>query len=215
MGNHVVTPRGPYDSDESAKIDAASLPVEVQEMWEVMLRLDPTWRIEEWLAKRAREEMKLVEANLSKEKMRLEQRLGRVKALSERMKKSGHEIEEINWNDPHQKNLFDLFSSESPDNENEISMESEIEEDEHPAAMMLDYLPGEECDDPLLAIAAQHILLLMEEKIANNGLPVPLEDIGNPLEKQGLNPDEVIEAVEWLLERNEIIEVDEDQFTLN
>ena len=211
-----MTSRGPYDSDESAKIDAASLPVEVRDLWEMMLRLDPTWRIEDWLVKRASEELKLVEANLSKERMRLEQRLGRVKTLSERMRKAGAPIDEINWTDPHQRNLFDIFSSESSIEEDIIEEESEEEsEEEHPVAMLLDYLPGNECDDPLLAIVAQHILLQMEEVSASVNQPLSLETLGDTLETQGINPDEVIEALEWLLERGEIIEVDEDQFALN
>ena len=42
-----------------------------------------------------------------------------------------------------------------------------------------------------------------------------LEDIGGELEGRGIHPDEVIEALEWLLEKAEIVEVDEDKFSPN
>ncbi len=216
MGNLDVTTRGPSEPDESTKIDAGTLPVELRELWEVMLRLDPHWNIENWLAKRASEELKLVEANLAKEQMRLEQRLSRVNTLAERMKRRGMQIDEIKWNDPHQRNLFDIFPHEKQSDVDELEQENvEPSEEEHPAAILLDYLPGETGDDPLLAIVAQHILLEMDELLSEGNLPVNLDEIGDSLESQGVNPDEVIEALEWLLQQGEITEVDEDKFTLN
>nr|AIF03063.1 hypothetical protein [uncultured marine group II/III euryarchaeote KM3_160_F12] len=211
-----MTTRGPSEPDESTKIDAGTLPVELRELWEVMLRLDPHWNIEKWLANRASEELKLVEANLAKEKMRLEQRLSRVTALAERMRKRGIQIDEIKWNDPHQRNLFDIFPHEQEGEGEESEQESaEPIDEEHPAAILLDYLPGETGDDPLLAIVAQHILLEMDELLSEGSLPVSLDELGDSLESQGINPDEVIEALEWLLQQGEISEVDEDKFTIN
>ena len=216
MGNLVVATRGPSEPDESRKIDAGTLPVELRELWEVMLRLDPHWNIEEWLARRAAEELKLVQANLAKEKMRLEQRLSRVNTLAERMRRRGIQVDEIKWNDPHQRNLFDIFPHVQEGENEELEQESpEPFEEEHPAAILLDYLPGETGDDPLLAIVAQHILLEMDELSATESLPISLDELGDSLESQGINPDEVIEALEWLLEQGEITEVDEDQFTIN
>ena len=211
-----MTTRGPSEPDERSKIDAGTLPVELRELWEVMLRLDPHWNIEEWLAKRAAEELKLVEANLGKEKMRLEQRLSRVNTLAERMRRRGIQVDEIKWNDPRQRNLFDIFPHEQEGESEELEeANAEPIEDAHPAAILLDYLPGEPSDDPLLAIVAQHILLEMDELSSEGNLPVSLDGLGNSLESQGINPDEVIEALEWLLEQGEISEVDEDQFTIN
>lgn len=209
-----MTTRGPSEPDESTKIDAGTLPVELRELWEVMLRLDPHWNIEEWLAKRASEELKLVESNLAKEKMRLEQRLSRVTVLAERMRRRGIQIDEIKWNDPHQRNLFDIFPHEQEGEELEQESAEPIDE-EHPAAILLDYLPGETGDDPLLAIVAQHILLEMDDLLSEGSLPVSLDELGDSLESQGINPDEVIEALEWLLHQGEISEVDEDKFTIN
>ncbi|DAC50123.1 MAG TPA: hypothetical protein HA340_04230 [Candidatus Thalassarchaeaceae archaeon] len=215
IGNLAVTARGPYDTDESAKIDASTLPVEVRDLWETMLRLNPNWRIEDWMANRAKEELKIIDANLAKERMRLEQRLGRINALSELMRKKGIEVDEIKWNDPHQRNLFDIFSSEAEAVDEDASDEEVPVEEAHPATMLLDYLPNDGGDDPLMAIVAQLILLKFDEAAAEDKLPLNLEEIGDELEGRGVNPDEVIEALEWLLEKKEIIEIDEDQFTLN
>ena len=162
-----------------------------------------------------KEELKIIEVNLAKERMRLEQRLGRVNALSELMRKKGIEVDEIKWNDPHQRNLFDIFSLEAEAVDEDASDEEEIEEEAHPATVLLDYLPSDGGDDPLLAIVAQLILLKFDEAAAEGKLPLSLEEIGGELEGRGVNPDEVIEALEWLLENSEIIEIDEDQFTLN
>ncbi len=211
-----MTARGPYDTDESAKIDASTLPVEVRDLWETMLRLNPNWKIEDWMSKRASEELKIIDANLAKERMRLEQRLSRVNALSELMRKKGMNVDDIKWNDPHQRNLFDIFSTEAQDVDRVANeMQEEVEEEGHPAAMLLDYLPGEDGDDPLMAIVAQLILLKLEESASIGELPVSLEEIGEELEGRGVHPDEVIEALEWLLEKTEIIEVDEDKFAPN
>jgi len=215
IGNLVVTTRGPYDTDDSAKIDASTLPAEVRDLWETMLRLNPNWRIEDWLANRAKEELKIIEANLAKERMRLEQRLGRVNALSELMRKKGLDVDEIKWNDPHQRNLFDIFSSEAEAVDEDVSSDEEIIEDNHPATILLDYLPGDGGDDPLMAIVAQLILLKLDEAASEGRLPISLEEIGGELEGRGVHPDEVIEALEWLLEKSEIIEIEEDRFTLN
>ena len=211
-----MTARGPYDTDESAKIDASTLPVEVRDLWETMLRLNPNWKIEDWMSKRASEELKIIDANLAKERMRLEQRLSRVNALSELMRKKGMNVDDIKWNDPHQRNLFDIFSTEAQDVDREANEIQDDDEGEgHPAAMLLDYLPGEDGDDPLMAIVAQLILLKLEECASIGELPVSLEDIGGELEGRGIHPDEVIEALEWLLEKAEIVEVDEDKFAPN
>lgn len=213
LSNLVVSTRGPYDTDESPQIDASTLPVEVQNLWETMLRLDPTWRIEDWLRKRANEELNLVKANLTKERTKLEQRLGRVTALTELMRKQGRGIDEIKWNDPHQKNLFDIFSSDiKQKDEDEDVVEDEIDY-EHPAATFLEYLPGSECDDPLMAIVAQLILVQLDDAAKANQLPLTLEEIGGALEENGVHPDEILEGLEWLLINGEIIEVEDDHFT--
>ena len=96
-----------------------------------------------------------------------------------------------------------------------IESAEEIEEvEQHPAVALLDYLPGEPGDDPLLAIVAQLVLVEMEQADAVGLLPLSLEDMGNTFDKRGISPDELVEAIEWLLEREELVEMAEDMFGL-
>ena len=61
---------------------------------------------------------------------------------------------------------------------------------------------------------AQLVLFEMEEAEGTGDLPLSLEGLGDSLENRGISADELDEAVEWLLERKEIIEVAEDLFGL-
>lgn len=202
-------PRRPKDGDERPRLDAAALPESVQRLWETMLRLDPQWDVHDWLAQRAEEELKIVEANLGREKMRLEQRISRIEALANRIGRERELAEE----DPHQCNLFDVFGpgGEAP---------SEIVEDEevwepHPAAAHIGYLPDDAGDDPLLAVCAQAILLHLEEAAVQDALPVSLETLGERLLPGGIESEELVEALEWLLEQGRLIEVAENEFILD
>ena len=80
----------PPGGDERPRLDAASLPDELQRLWDTMLRLDPDWDMFEWLTERAKEELKIIDANLVREKMRLEQRIARLEALANRI---GRDVE--------------------------------------------------------------------------------------------------------------------------
>ena len=96
-----------------------------------------------------------------------------------------------------------------------IESVQEMEEvEQHPAGALLDYLPGDPGDDPLLAIVAQLVLVEMEQADAEGLLPISLEEMGNTFDKRGISPDELVEAIEWLLERGELIEMAEDMFGL-
>ena len=201
-------PRQPSDRDERPRLDASALPEEVQRLWETMLRLDPNWDMHAWLSERAQEEMKLVEANLGREKMRLEQRISRIEALANRIGRERELAEE----DPHQCNLFDLFGSESAQEKEETKQEETWEP--HPAAVHIGYLSDDAGDDPLLAVCAQSILLQMEEAAARDLLPVSLESLGEELIPRGIESDELVEALEWLLEQGRLVEVEENEFIL-
>ena len=200
--------RQPSDRDERPRLDASALPEEVQRLWETMLRLDPNWDMHAWLSERAQEEMKLVEANLGREKMRLEQRISRIEALANRI---GRE-RELSEEDPNQCNLFDLFGSESAPVKEETEQEETWEP--HPAAVHIGYLSDDAGDDPLLAVCAQSILLQLEEAAASDLLPVSLESLGEELIPRGIESDELVEALEWLLEQGRLVEVEENEFIL-
>jgi hypothetical protein len=54
----------------------------------------------------------------------------------------------------------------------------------------------------------------MEEAAARNLLPVSLESLGEELIPRGIESDELVEALEWLLEQGRLIEVEENEFIL-
>ena len=173
-----------------------------------MLRLDPDWDMNDWLIERANEEMKIIEANLGREKMRLEQRISRLEALANRI---GRDIE-LDEGGTHQCNLFDAFGPNPPD-ENDDGLEEGAWE-LHPASAHLNYLPDDIGDDPLLAVCAQAILLHIEDSAGKGELPVTLETLGVALLSRGIESDELVEALEWLLEQGSISEVAENEFIL-
>ena len=95
------------DSEGSPRIDVRTLPESIAQLWETMLRLDPSWDISIWLDERAKEELQLIEGQLGREKLRLEQRLHRLETLAKRLKRQREVTEGVVWKDPHQRNLFD------------------------------------------------------------------------------------------------------------
>jgi hypothetical protein len=200
----------PSDNDERPRLDASTLPDELQRLWDTMLRLDPDWDMYEWLTERANEEMKIINANLGREKMRLEQRIARLEALANRI---GRDIE-LDENGTRQCNLFDAFDSNSPVIEDEGDG---FEEDwePHPASAHLNYLPDGIGDDPLLAICAQTILVHLEQKEVDGQLPVTLEALGLALIPRGIESEELVEALEWLLEQGSVIEINQNEFVLD
>ena len=198
----------PSDGDERPRLDAASLPDELQRLWDTMLRLDPDWDMFEWLKERATEELKIIDANLVREKMRLEQRIARLEALANRI---GRDIE-LDEGGTRQCNLFDAFGPIHQAEEDTHSDEDSWEP--HPASAHLQYLPDDIGDDPLLAVCAQAILLHFELKAENEDLPETLEGLGLALVPRGIETDELVEGLEWLLAQGSVIEIDENVFTL-
>ena len=160
-----------------------------------------------WLIERANEEMKIVEANLGREKMRLEQRIARLEALANRI---GRDIE-LDEGGTRQYNLFDAFGP------SEHTEEVEVVDDDwelHPASAHLNYLSDDVGDDPLLAVCAQAILLHLEQRAAEGESTITLEALGVALIPRGIDSEELVEALEWLLEQGTIIEVGENEFVL-
>ena len=121
----------PSDGDERPRLDAASLPDELQRLWDTMLRLDPEWDMFEWLTERANEELKIIDANLGREKMRLEQRISRLEALANRI---GKDIE-LDEGGTKQCNLFDAFGPAHQPQEDPQNVEDSWEP--HPATTHL------------------------------------------------------------------------------
>ena len=117
--------------------------------------------------------------------------------------------------DPRQRNLFDCFDIIErviPEVDLSNNGTEEIENELHPAKSLLDYLPGEMSDDPLLAVVAQLVLLEMDSLIEKNAEMVTIETLCELLNERGISNEEVDEAIDHLLLTGAIHEVDEDCF---
>ncbi len=194
--------RTPDDGSGSPRIDVRALPDSVARLWETMLRLDPTWDLADWLDERANEELELVDGHLGRERLRLEQRLHRIETLVKRLRRQREVPERATWTDPHQTHLFDVYEKEGA---------VEVEEDLNGfPAIDFGSLGAE--DDPLLAIVAEHVISIIERACAEGPEPVHYDLFVDELNPIGIRPDEVDEAVAWLLQRRVVIELGEDCF---
>ena len=197
------------DGRESPRIDVKTLPDSVVRLWETMLRLDPNWKIDEWLEERADEEMELVEAHLGRERMRLQQRLHRIETLVKRLKRQREVADQALMIDPHQRNLFDVFEKTPKKIEGKMSEPVELDD----PAVSMGILNRD--DDPILAIVAEHILGTIEVAKIEGVLALHFEEINEVLAPMGIVVDEVDEAIAYLLQNNAIIEIEQDFFGLN
>ena len=75
----------------------------VARLIDTMAGMDPEWTFEAWLEEAAEQHLDLVEADLARERLRLEQRLHRLEAVQRRM------AEETDTTAGVQRNLFDCF----------------------------------------------------------------------------------------------------------
>ncbi|MDP6328372.1 MAG: hypothetical protein QGG22_00940 [Candidatus Thalassarchaeaceae archaeon] len=198
------------DSEGSPRIDVRTLPDSIAELWETMLRLDPSWDISMWLDERAKEELQLIEGQLGREKLRLEQRLHRLETLAKRLKRQREVAEGIIRKDPHQKNLFDIY-----ENENKHEVEIEKGEDEVEGFPAVDYTNLEFGDDPLLAIVSEHIIHVMEILNSKGLTSIHFDLLLQELSEIGIRDNEVDEAITWLLQRQIVIELEQDHFALD
>ena len=82
----------------------------------------------------------------------------------------------------------------------------------HPVSAFLDLLPNDQGDDPLLAVACQNLLIIIDGEISNGKDFATLELIVTELDKSGISFEEIDEAIEHLLMTGAIIEVEDDCF---
>lgn len=198
------------DSEGSPRIDVRTLPESIAQLWETMLRLDPSWDISIWLDERAKEELQLIEGQLGREKLRLEQRLHRLETLAKRLKRQREVAEGVVWKDPHQRNLFDVY-----DTGNKLENEDDGINNENEGFPAVDYTNLDFGDDPLLVIVSEHIIHVMEVLNSKGISSVHFDLLTQELSEIGINDEEVDEAISWLLQRQMIIELEQDQFSLD
>ena len=198
------------DGEGSPRIDVRALPESVARLWETMLRLDPSWNISMWLDDRANEELQLVEGQLGREKLRLEQRLHRLEKLAKRLKRQREVSEGVVWTDPNQKNLFDIYDSENRESKESTSKSDNIED--YPA---VDYTNLGISDDPLLAIVTEHVMHILESLTSRGLVSIHFDVLLQELSQIGIRDEEVDEAISWLLQREKVVELEQDYFSLN
>ena len=188
------------------KIDIRTLPESVSLLWESMLRKNPNWDLAKWLDDRANEELELLESHLGREKLRYEQRLHRIENLSKQMKRRRESIGGSSTADPNQRNLFDVYE---PSDKKGARIDSES--DTGPL-MDLGNLSTE--DDLLLAYISQKILIAIEDS-SGRGEGLHFDEITSLLESPGIDSEDIDEAISWLLQNKEIVEVQRDVFVVD
>ena len=188
------------------KIDIRTLPESVSLLWESMLRKNPNWDLSKWLDERANEELELLESHLGREKLRYEQRLHRIENLAKQMKRRRENAGTSPLHDPNQRNLFDVYEPSEdvpPMGGKDIGEEPLVD---------LGSLSTD--DDLLLAYISQKILIVIEEANEKDE-GVHFDSIMRLMESPGINSEDIDESISWLLQKNEIIEIERDVFVIN
>tara|TARA_B100000925_G_scaffold290743_1_gene276690 strand:- start:725 stop:1264 length:540 start_codon:yes stop_codon:yes gene_type:complete len=176
-----------------------------------MSGIDPSWNLEDWLRTQANSSLDLISSELEVELKTAEQRLKRITDIKNRISTSADESLPGN-----QTNLFDCFSIEYDKSivglgSRAVSNEEEFTES-HPVNAFLDLLPNDQGDDPLLAVACQNLMIVIDEEMAKGKDSATLEVIVTELDKAGISFEEIDEAIEHLLMSGAIIEVEDDCF---
>lgn len=189
------------------KLEIDQLPLAVKRLADIMLGVDANFNIEDWLIKRANEDMALVELDIERERIQVAQRLHRLEALAKRM--APEDMREIPQG---QTNLFDCFDIPLPLRYLANRVEEIVDEEPHPAGTFINLLPDSQCDDPLLAVTAQMMLIIAQEKVGNGASWAELDELFAPLLSNGIVPEECDEALDHLLMTGQIHEVEDDCF---
>jgi hypothetical protein len=189
------------------KLEIDQLPLAVKRLADIMLGIDANFDIEDWLIKKANDDMVLIELDIERERIQVEQRLHRLEALAKRM--APEDMREIPKG---QTNLFDCFDIPLPLQYLANRVEEIVDEDPHPAGTFINLLPDSQCDDPLLAVTAQMMLIIAQEKVGNGASWAELDELFAPLLSNGIIPEECDEALDHLLMTGQIHEVDDDCF---
>ena len=198
------------ESQESrGLIDVNALPEPVRRMAEVMHGLDPEWSINTWLSQQAEQTLALIRHDLKRERLLMEQRQFRLDDIASR-------IEPDSSKDEHQMSIFDCFGLDQDRIFTGLSQRKEgprLEEGEsHGAEAFIELLPDDQGDDPLLAVACQLVVMIIDGEIEKGEPVATLDVILKRMSALGVSEDEIDEAIDHLLSTGGIIEVDDDCF---
>ena len=191
-------------------IDVNSLPEPVRRMAEVMTGLDPEWTINGWLTQQAEQTLALLRHDLKRERLLLEQRRFRLDDLERRI--APEEIAK----DEHQMSIFDCFGLDEDNTFTGLSQRGEKQRTEegesHGAEAFIELLPDDQVDDPLLAVACQLVVMIVDGEIERGEPVATLEAIFERMLEHGVEEEEIDEAIDYLLTTGGLIEVDDDCF---
>ena len=192
-------------SERRLRLD--QMPVAVKRLVDTVIGIDPNFEIEDWLIQKANEDLALIELDIERERKQLEQRIYRLESLAKRL--APEDIREVPKG---QTNLFDCFDIPLPLKHLTNRIEDITDEEPHPAGTFINLLPNDGCDDPLLAVTAQMMLIVAQEKVGKGASWIDLEDLFSPLLENGISQEECDEALDHLLITSQIHEIDDDCF---
>ena len=192
-------------SERRLRLD--QMPLAVKRLVDTMIGIDPNFEIEDWLIQKANEDLALIELDIERERKQLEQRIHRLESLAKRL--APEDIREVPKG---QTNLFDCFDIPLPLKHLTDRIEDITDEEPHPAGTFINLLPNDGCDDPLLAVTAQMMLIVAQEKVGKGASWIELEDLFYPLLENGISQEECDEALDHLLITSQIHEIDDDCF---
>jgi len=192
-------------SEGRVRVD--QMPLAVKRLADAMIGVDPNFDIEDWLIKKANEDLALMELDIERERIQLEQRMHRLERLAKRL--MPQDIREIPKG---QTNLFDCFDIPLPLKHLTNRIEDIVDEEPHPAGTFINLLPDYGCDDPLLAVTAQMMLIIAQDKVGNGANWAELDELFSPLLGNGISQEECDEALDHLLMTGQIHEIDDDCF---
>ena len=204
------------NNNSEKQIHLNSLPEEVQRLVDTMVGIEPDWDLQQWMIDQANMTLDIISLDLNRERLAIEQRLHRVEAIAKRLEPLlDGEI------DPNQRNLFDCFDlndghgirglgqrAAAPNEQLPVELDDAI----HPVNAFLNFLPDDHGDDPLLAIACQLMLFVVESVMAKGEPVATLDSIFDGMTEHGVNGEETEEALEHLLTTGGLVEVDDDCF---
>ena len=157
-------------SEEKVRID--QLPPEVKQLSDAMIGINPNFTIENWLIRKAKEDLAVLNLDIQREKLQLEQRIHRLELLAKRL--GQEDVREIPKG---QTNLFDCFDIPLPLKHLTDRIEEIVYEEPHPAGTFISLLPDDGCDDPLLAVTAQMMLIVAQEKVGRGANYIELDEL--------------------------------------
>ena len=193
--------------NSGGEIRIDNMPIKVKLLVDTMLTIDPGFDLTEWLVMKAEEDLTLINADLVRERIQLEQRLKRLETIKSRMVP-----EDIREFPQGQTNLFDCFDVPDPLKHLTERIENMLDQEPHPAGSFLALTSDESCDDPLLAVTAQMMMIAAHDKIGTGANWADLSDLYTPLLENGIDPVECDEALDHLISTGQLHEIDDDCF---